>query len=160
LVCLEVSFRAIIENVGLTNAQVTGYGNVGGLVGLTMTAWWKRATPPNCGNGGGSGVGGLVGFNLDGTVESSHVTGTVTGTSGAIGVGGLVGDTTGVPWKRAIPRQRSAVLNLSRSGGGQYWFAHNELRHRVVTGGSTSYYIGGLVGENGGTVEASYATGR
>ena len=78
--------RGVVQNIGVVNADVTGYGGVGGLVGD------NEGTVSNSystGNVTGTGwVGGLVGANL-GTVSNSYSTGSVTGDSS---VGGLVGD--------------------------------------------------------------------
>ena len=76
-------------------------------------------------------IGGLVGMNSGGTIENSYVTGSVTGTGSY--VGGLVG------W--------------NKSGG--------RIKNSYATGAVTgSQYVGGLVGENEGTIEKSYATGN
>jgi hypothetical protein len=76
----------IVENVGLVNSSVAGRGTVGGLVGYN----WE-GTISNCyyhgAVSGGLTVGGLVGSN-SGTVSNSSYRGTVTGEENA---GGLAG---------------------------------------------------------------------
>ena len=83
--------EGVVKNLGVVNATVTGYGEVGGLVG-----WNEYGTVSNCyfagsviGNGN---VGGLVGWNYYGTGNNSYSTGSVTGSSW---VGGLVGYNSG-----------------------------------------------------------------
>lgn len=76
----------VVENVSLINGAVTGRGTVGGLVGYN----WE-GTISNCyyhgAVGGGNTVGGLVGSN-NGRVSISAFAGTVTGVEIA---GGLAG---------------------------------------------------------------------
>jgi len=107
----EVGF---VKNVGVVNADITGHGAVGGLVGLNLGAvndsyssgsiagdyWYvggmvgvNRGTLTNsyCTGSisGGSFLGGLVGMNHLGTIDNSFSTGSVTGD---VHVAGLVGD--------------------------------------------------------------------
>jgi len=114
-----VSEGAVVKNVGLVNATVTGGHYVGGLVAHldgtvnncyssgSVTGEWAvgglvganhRGTVSNCYStssvtGERDEVGGLVGRNHGGTIGSSYATGSVTGYRY---VGGLVGDSTGV----------------------------------------------------------------
>jgi len=82
--------------------------------------------------------GGLVGENYHGTISSSHASGKVTGLNHRLGgdpvVGGLVG--------------------LNDNGLISQSYATNS-----VTGKHTNTSIGGLIGQNGGTVTLSFATG-
>jgi hypothetical protein len=77
----------VVKNLGVVNANVTGYEGVGGLVAFND----EGGTMDNCystGNvTGGLWVGGLMGGNA-GTVSNSYSTGSVTGN---VLVGGLVG---------------------------------------------------------------------
>jgi len=134
---------AVIKNVGLVNADVTGYDVVGGLVGLN---WGNMSYCYSTGSvtGTGSahevmGVGGLVAVNA-GNISYCYSTGIVTGESS---LGGLVG---------VNGYFAPATVSNSYSTGD-------------VTGGSS---VGGLVGMNGapgfgggvnGTVSNSYSTG-
>ena len=106
---------ATIENLGLTNVQVTGYGAVGALVGDSFAGtindvYVTGAVSGNNNVGGLAGgnggtlnlcystctvngaqyVGGLVGTNY-GTITNSYSMGAVTGSSSSQYVGGLVG---------------------------------------------------------------------
>ena len=129
-----VSEGAVIQNVALTNATVTGGHYVGGLVALLS------GTVNNCyssGNVTGEwAVGGLVGANHGGTVSKCYSTSSVTGDRpGGFHideVGGLVG------------RNRRGTIENSYATG-------------IVTG---NRYIGGLVGDDdGGTIRNCYFSG-
>jgi hypothetical protein len=79
----------VVQNIGVVNADVTGYGAVGALMGDNEgTVSNSYSTGSVTGTGW---VGGLIGANL-GTVSDSYSTGSVTGDER---VGGLVGDNPG-----------------------------------------------------------------
>jgi len=76
-----------IEDIGVVNADVTGFVSVGGLVGeiehgTVSNSYFTGSVT------GYQSVGGLVGRSYDGTVSNSYSTGSVTGDEN---VGGLVG---------------------------------------------------------------------
>ena len=109
-----------------STGSMTGDYYVGGLVGVSV-----NCTVSNCyatGTETGSiDVGGLMGLNV-GSVSNSYSTGSVTGTSGSFAVGGLVG-----------------------------WNAWGTIDNCYSTGSvSGNASIGGLVGENTGTVSNSF----
>ena len=113
-----------------SSAEVSGRGNVGGLVG--GTGW---ASIWSCHAGarvsGVADVGGLVGFLYpDSTIEDSFTTGTV---SAPMQAGGLVGNLEGSVWR--------CYSTASLSGG------------------SGSFSLGGLVGLNHGLIHTSWAGG-
>jgi len=81
------------------------------------------------GSGASNQIGGLVGYN-EGTVQTSYSTGSVTGGSGSSEIGGLVG-------YNDVP----ATVQTSYSTG-------------AVSG--VSGFVGGLIGENNGTVSYSF----
>jgi hypothetical protein len=121
-----------LENVGMVNANVTGFTCVGGLVGLSGRDSYD-STVSNCyasGNISGRAlVGGLVGANL-GTVADCYSSSSVIG---RVYVGGLVGGTS---------ISYGTVIDSYATGS--------------VTGLSV---VGGLVGRNDGTVSNCHATG-
>ena len=171
-----------VKNVTVVNANVTGNGRVGGLVGSnrgTVTSsnstgnvkgndkvgglvGWNGGDvldSHSSGNVTGSNmyVGGLVGWN-QGTVENSHSTGNVTGSN--MYVGGLVGYNKG-----------GTVTNSYSTGnvtgsydyvGGLVGWNQDTVSSSNFTGSVTgSYdYVGGLVGWNQGTVENSHSSGN
>ena len=120
-----------VRNVGLVAADVTGRNNVGALVGWNEARTVTGAWVSGSVSGVGN-VGGLVGQN-HGSVTVSYSTADVTGTGGD--VGGLVG----------YNGEFGAVEDAWASG--------------AVSGGSNGDNVGGLVGANVGTVQASYSTG-
>ncbi|MDO8262573.1 MAG: GLUG motif-containing protein [Gallionella sp.] len=133
-----VGVSGIVGNVGLINSSVVAAGSsVGGLVGNnagTITNSYVSNGFVNV-TGAYSSVGGLVGGN-SGTVSNSYVSaGSVHGEYSA--VGGLVGANTG-----AGMIDKSYVSNVS-----------------VVNAATWSASVGGLVGNNAGTISNSYVNG-
>ena len=112
----SVGGSAVIKNIGLLNADVSGVSNVGGLAGQTGVGWSRSNNEV---------------VAIQSQISHSYVTGAVAGTGHHIG--GLVGDNVGT---------------VSQS----YSTAD-------VSGSDISLYIGGLAGGNYGTVTQSYATG-
>ncbi|MEN6411520.1 MAG: GLUG motif-containing protein, partial [Veillonellales bacterium] len=136
------SSTGTIRDVGLEHDTITGTGNngyyypVGGLVGYNY-----NGTITNCYATGtvstttsNSYVGGLVGWNHNGTITNCYAAGTVSTTASYSDVGGLVGN------------------NL-----------HGTITdcYAVETASATASIssVGGLVGGNGGTIKDCYAMG-
>ncbi len=94
----------------------------------------------NCVISGGKTVGGMCGWNLEGTIENVFVSGSISGQEDSIG--GLVGSNAG--WNNDTQKMTEAFVTGSYSTGS------------VSSSGSN---IGGLVGWNDGTVTACYSTG-
>ncbi|SDI61912.1 GLUG motif-containing protein, partial [Propionivibrio dicarboxylicus] len=120
-----LSPNSTVSNLGVSG-NVTGQGNVGGLVGAnqgTINASYSTATVTSL-EGGGS-VGGLVGFNR-GSIGDSYAIGSVTGYNA---VGGFVGDNFG------------GTINTSYSSGA--------VTCRVS-------YCGGFGGISTGSINNSY----
>lgn len=144
-----------IKDIGVVNADVTGYSGVGGLVGFNLgTVSNSYSTGSVTGN---SSVGGLVGANYGGTVSNSYSTGNVTG---GVWVGVLVGinyDGASVHKSYSSGIVTGAMLVGGLVGvnyGGNA--VSNSYSSSNVTGGD---YVGGLVGANQGTVSNSYSSG-
>ena len=123
---------ATIQNLGVTDVNITGDDYVGGLMGYNDSSIVSNSY--STGSVSGSKyVGGLMGKNNNNaTISNSYSTGSVTGSGNYIG--GLVGSNC----------SSSTVSNSYSTGS--------------VSGNSD---IGGLVGENydGSTVSNSYSTG-
>ena len=144
-----------IENIGVVNVDVTGYGGVGGLVGGNDGGTVSNSYSTGSVTGVGW-VGGLVGANTEeGPVSNSYSTSSVTGDEG---VGGLVG------WNEASPVSNSySTGNVTGNYGvgGLAGFTTGTVSNSYSTGRVTGdTRVGGLVGENTGTVSNSYSTGR
>jgi hypothetical protein len=156
------------DSVGGNIHGATGNGQrayIGGLVGWnTYTGIIADVSSEATVNGDsydnmGSFVGGLVGRN-DGTIVSSHATGTVVGARGSY-VGGLVGNAVG---SGGSIFQSYASGSVSTGDGGVAgglagW--GNHISQSYATGpvqGSNGVFVGGLAGE-GTHISQSYATG-
>jgi hypothetical protein len=147
-----------IEDIGVVNADVTGFSSVGGLVGENDGT---VSNSYSTGSVTGGYVGGLVGKN-DGTVSDSYSTGSVTGD---YVVGGLVGG-NGISSHGTVSNSYStgSVTGGDHVGGlvGENWgTVSNSYSTSGVTGNNL---VGGLVGYNVGGVSSSlvsnsYATG-
>jgi len=141
----------MVQNIGVVNADVTGYGAVGALVGDNEGA---VSNSYSTGSVTGTGwVGGLMGVNL-GTVSDSYSTGSVTGDER---VGGLVGFNEAAPVSNSYS---TGSVTGRYSVGGLVGATSGTVSHAYSTGSVTGdVNVGGLVGENTGTVSDSYSTG-
>jgi hypothetical protein len=137
----------VVQNIGVVNADVTGYGTVGGLVGKNEgTVSNSYSTSSVSGN---YNVGGLVGKN-EGTVSNSYSTGIVTGDER---VGGLVGATSGTVSNSYSNSNVTGDVNVGGLVGENTATVSNSYSTGSVTGDSS---VGGLVGRNAGTVSNSF----
>jgi hypothetical protein len=115
---------------------------------------------------GASSVGGLVGYNWEGTVRASNSTGSVTGNDD---VGGLVGSndagTVGNKYASIVEENCNSTCSVTGKNehvGGLvgYNYKEGEVYNSYSTGSVTGNEdVGGLVGQNEGKVEDSYSTG-
>ena len=131
----QTGSTSLIQNVGMTNAFIrvdTANSRAGGLVGRNIG---RIRNSYATGTVIASLVGGLVGWNSNGSISNSYATGSVTGTH----AGGLVGtNATG----NANIRNSYATASV------------------IDSSGSTGSNLGGLVGYNNtGSISNSYATG-
>jgi hypothetical protein len=136
-----------IKNIGVTNIDIQGNTNVGGLVGQNkyysdITKSYSRGTVT-----GNQSVGGLVGENRDfGKITKSYSRGTLTGNTN---VGGLVGDNVNDSYiKKSYSR---GTLTGDRNVGGLVGYNYGSTYIKKsyslssVTGTTN---VGGLVGTN------------
>ncbi len=123
---------AVIKNLGLIGASVTGRNQVGSLVGAAVVGSLTNSYASGGSVSGTDQVGGLVGYNNTMSTSRSYTSNAV---SGRNSVGGLFGETNG-------------------GVGADYNYSLGD-----VTG--TGQYVGGLVGYNGFafSIGNSYATG-
>jgi len=146
---------ARIRNLGLVASNITGKSYVGGLLGYnnsgTISACY--ATGPVTGS---SYVGGLVGHNSSGRISACYATGAVTGSSSDLG--GLVG-TNGPGTITAsyatgrVTGSSSYSFDVGGLVGGNWYGAISVCYATGAVSGSGS---GGLVGNNSGTITASF----
>ncbi|MDT3721878.1 GLUG motif-containing protein, partial [Pseudomonas oryzihabitans] len=143
---------AILRDLALVNASVSGRHYVGALVG------YNRGTISNAYATGSVSatdyVGGLVGMN-SGTISNAYATGSVSGTGSY--VGGLVG------WNDGTISNAYATGSVSGTNyyvGGLIGWNGGTISNAYTTGSvSGTSYVGGLVGYNRGTISNAYATG-
>ena len=142
----------MVSNVGVVsslNSNISGIGNVGGLVGDNRGTVTGYATGTVSGTG--SNIGGLVGTNNETVV--GYATGEVSGTTDT---GGLVGDNNGA----ATGYATGSVSGTENVGG---LVGNNIARVNGYATGAVSgtENVGGLLGNNsGGTSTVNgYATG-
>ena len=153
-----------LENVSNSNsnANITGNMDIGGLIGSNQGTISKSYATGNV--TGGEGVGGLIGDNFYGTpiVEKSYSTGIVIGDSY---VGGLIGRNNGGIFSS---KSNNTIEGVYEKIGGLVGYQDSEgiiynssaggnIKVKSVTG--TQRGVGGLIGENNGTVSNSHATG-
>ena len=159
--------------VGITNegTVIATKGGAGGLIGennaaITNTVMTNRGEVHGNNTNDGSGTGGLIGTNNKGgdiTYSSliNEVTGTVTGTNN---VGGLIGvnkaDITGGRYTVAGEDAGMYINKIYNNGVinvGTYGDTDNDGDYEFKVG--TGSNIGGLIGDNQGSLTAGYNTG-
>jgi len=157
------SREAKITNIGLVNADVSGYREVGGLVGRnsggTLNNSYATGTMK-----GHRYVGGLVGKDWHGMVSNSYATSDVSGNER---VGGLLG----LNHRYGMVSNSYATGDVSGGSkvGGLVGWNHGTVDYRTTLGTVSDSYatgnvsgdnrVGGLVGYNTGKVKNSYARG-
>lgn len=159
--------------VGITNegTVIATKGGAGGLIGennaaITNTVMINRGEVHGNNSNDGSGTGGLIGTNNEnGDITYSslinEVTGTVTGTNN---VGGLIGvnkaDITGGRYTVAGEDAGMYINKIYNNGVinvGTYGDTDNDGDYEFTAG--TGQNIGGLIGDNQGSLTAGYNTG-
>jgi hypothetical protein len=146
-----IARSGIIKNIGLVGIHVTGYNNVGGLVGISY-ADISNSYATGSVIGTSSWVGGLVGVNYA-NISNSYATASVNGTSS---VGGLIGVSEGSISNSYTTGSVTGVSQL----GGLVGYNTGSISNSYATGRLTgNYNLGGLVGYSGGSITNSYATG-
>ncbi|MGN5520159.1 YDG domain-containing protein, partial [Halopseudomonas sp. Lyrl_26] len=134
-----------------------GTTNYVGLFGHTDTATLRHVGLENSDITGQSGVGGLVGFQRDGTISQSYATGVVTGHE-------WVGSLVGLQNDASISQSYAAgAVNGTGFVGGLVGAQSGGSISQAYASGAVNgnYAVGGLVGFqwNGGISHQSYATG-
>jgi hypothetical protein len=122
---------ATIDSLGVTNVDMKGLYDTGGLIGLNNSSTVRVCYSTGYVSGTASYSGGLIGYNYyNSTVSFCYSTGNVSGSSF---VGGLIGY-----------NGSSSIVSFCYATGS------------VVGGG---YNTGGLIGYNTSSVSSCYATG-
>ena len=141
----------VVENVGVVNADVTGFAQVGALVGhnagIVNNSYSSGSVT------GEERVGGLVGWN-QAILSNSYSSCSVTGHSA---VGGLTGDNWYYRGIVSNSYSTGSVTGSTRVGGLVGVNYYGNVTHSCSMGKATgSTQVGGLVGYNKGTVSNSF----
>jgi filamentous hemagglutinin family protein len=157
--------NSTIKSLKLSNVNITGDMNVGGLIGQSGT--YTSNIPGNgtyifnnsvSGTVNGVGnVGGLIGVNYSTPINYSNASATVTSSSG--NVGGLVGSNVSSNITNSFA---TGTVGSSISSGGLIGNNKNSLVDNSYATGSVSGIenVGGLIGNNeNSAISRSYATG-
>ncbi|QRX83423.1 filamentous hemagglutinin N-terminal domain-containing protein [Glaciimonas sp. PAMC28666] len=178
----DTGATSIIRNIGLVGGSVTGFADVGMLVGynrgIVANSYATGGVNASTSNTGANSIGGLVGQNDGaGSIISSYATGGVSANVGqATKVGGLVGENDGTINKSYATGN---VTGIANNAGGLVGYVSNDTRvtsnhvsinNSYATGNvSGGADVGGLIGNitsfnntdvNMTTVNNSYATGN
>lgn len=147
------------SNVGLTDVNITGYQYTGALVGTNYGDINKAySTGHVYGLSGGTGNGGLVGYNKAGSVVSDSYSTVNVSMPSSIG-GGLVG------WHEGgliTNSYATGTVSVSAMGGGITGMNMATITNSFATGaitemvGGTCGAIGGWMWDTGGTITNSY----
>jgi len=151
------SSATLITNVHVVNGNVTGYEDVGGLIGNIPTGVSLSASSFAGSVQGYKYVGGLVGNN-QGTITASSATGSVGVSNGNYGyaTGGLVG----VNYGSISNSYSTSTVSGNESVGGLVGSNSASISNSYATGDVTGgYAAGGLAGGNYGSISNSYASG-
>jgi hypothetical protein len=138
----------VVQNIGVVNADVTGYDTVGGLLGDNDGGIVSNSYATGNVTGNYS-AGGLVGANA-GTVSNSYSTASVAGSNMT---GGLVGANAGTVGNSYSTSSVFGDDNVGGLVGENTATVSDSYSIGNVTGNTR---IGGLVGRNEGTVSNSF----
>jgi len=143
-----------IKNVGLEDVYARGNQAVGGLVGRNSGTVIESYSVGSV--SGRYDLGGLVGFDIGGTINSCYSAGSVS-TIGYIGYGGLVGSNQGTISNCYSTSSISGGVDAGSCGGGLVGHNMGTVDQCYSTGSvSCRWNPGGLIGYNTGAVSNSY----
>ncbi len=165
---------------GIVSVTDTGsyVSQAGGLVGQNQgTISASGASGPVSNSETNGAAGGLVGYNTStgiitgGSFETGTVSDSVNGNGNSTHIGGLVGQNDG-SITGSINNENFAQGNVTAYGAG--WIGglvginsagtgsiiYSHATGNVIASGSSRTYVGGLTGQNDGTISNAYATGN
>lgn len=147
----------------ITNSYATGnvsgtHNQIGGLVGILNGGTVTKSHATGAVSANDY-VGGLVGIFWAGTVSDAYATGNV---SGRAGIGGLVGSSQVTATTVFHSYATGTVSGMGNTVGGLMGNNGGTVSESYATGSvsTTGLYAGGLLGATNGTVSNSYATGN
>ena len=151
--------NSVINNVRLTNVNITGKNRVGGVAGILLFGKIENCCVSVGAISGGSNVGGVIGDGYGGRVEKCFVTGgAVTGSGSGGGIAGNIFQTSVFDCY--------ATVNVSGDiAGGVVGQSNSSIRYCYATGnvsGIASSYVrvGGIVGYSDGNVRYCVALNK
>ncbi|MBN2037297.1 MAG: T9SS type A sorting domain-containing protein [Chitinispirillaceae bacterium] len=145
-------FNGTVDSLGLLNCSIFSYYPVGGIVGVCFQSGTLRTCYVTGSVSGSGDVGGIVGYNMRGTIINCFTTCKVSGGD----PGGIVGYSIGT------------IMNCYATGpisggpdiGGVVGINHGTVSNCYATGSvSGSQNNGGVAGANLGTMTYCYAAG-
>jgi hypothetical protein len=155
----KIDTGGLVKNLGLENCAVSGGSGsyfVGGLAGYNGDGSISISNCYSTGtvSGSSTNVGGLVGYHY-GSISDCYSTGAV---SGSYSVGGLVGYNSSSSISNCY--STSAVSGITDVGGLVGINSGGSISNCYSTGAVSGYQdVGGLVGQNGGSISNCYSTG-
>ena len=155
---------ADIDNIELTNLDITGNDYTGGLVGRTQSTPINNcSTTGSTSTSGNSYLGGLIGYNSSSQITNCYSSVNITLTGFGFDFGGLIGCNQGSTIEEC---HATGIINGNDNGAGGGLIGENTNSSLVdcyATGNvSGSNSMGGLVGTNKTTsnINRCYATGN
>jgi hypothetical protein len=151
-----VTEGAAIANLNITTCNITGYTEVGSVIGKSLSSTIiTNSSSSGSVSANHSRVGGLVGLQSGGSITESSSSCTVTGSTG----GGLIG----LNDASASISACYTTGNVSGNSviGGLVGENKAAISQCFAEGDATAtdQYVGGLVGTNKGVISKSYSTG-
>ena len=157
----QIIYPGYVKNLGLENFVVSGFDNVGGLVGDNLGDIISNCYSTGTVSGS-SYVGGLVGsnscnFSYSHNISNCYSTGNVSGSSY---VGGLVGINGCSNISSCYSTgQVSGFSTIGGLVGDSDGSISNCYSAGMVSGDPNSIYVGGLLGKNCGSISYCSSTG-
>lgn len=155
------------QNHTISGLYVVPTGDYAGLFGYVLGGTIKNVGVVDSYIRGIRFVGGVCGYNINGTIENSYNTGTVTVTGNYASVGGVCGNNSYGTIENiyntgkvtgTVTGNNSSVGGVCGSNSGTIENSYNTGEVTVTEAGWHAY-IGGVCGNNNGTIENSYNTG-
>ena len=142
---------ALIENISVTNVDITGNDYVGGLVGGNLNNSIINNANTSGSVNGSNRTGGLIGYNTSfSNISNCYSSCSVNGTNE---LGGLVGG-NGYSSTVSNSNASGSVTGVNQIGGLVGFNNQSDISNSYSTGSvSGSSYIGGLVGDSNTSIE-------
>jgi len=153
-----------VHDLNLESVEIEGLENVGALAGISDgTIRTCRVSGTISGSGWFWRIGGLVGVGR-GRVEGCHARVAIDAEDGCYLLGGMVGSNA---WGSITESSATGSVSGGEDSGSLGGLAgqnsgtvQNCFASGAVAGGKDSHDLGGLVGSNAGSISQSYTTGR